>query len=203
MLSMLILAAEVLYRDDDSELVLNTLSGDKKAFSALVCKYEKFVYNTSAMITGSRDDAYDVSQEAFIKAYNSLGSFRGDSKFSTWLYAITLNCARDFLRSRKRRASVSLTVDGDEGDSQLDLPDDSPTSSPEEMAEREAEREAVRDAIAQLSENHRQIIMLRDIEGYTYEEISDMLDLEIGTVKSRLNRARLAVKEFLVKRNIL
>jgi len=204
LLTMLFLAAEILYRDDDSRLVHEALSGNKEAFSELVRKYEKLVYNTSVQLTGSCDDAYDVSQEAFIKAYRSLGSFRGDSKFSTWLYKITYNAAQDYLRNRSRHSTVSLTVsDDDEEDNQLDITDNTVSYSPEDSYERDEQCKAVREAIMHLSEKHRQIIMLRDIEGYTYEEISEMLDIGIGTVKSRLNRARIAVKEFLIKRNFI
>lgn len=204
MLSFLLMIADIIYRDDDSRLVHGALSGNQSDFEELVRKYEKLIYNAAYQLTSSSDDAFDVSQDTFIKAYRSLGSFRGDCKFSTWLYKICQNAARDHLRSKTRNQTVSLTVpDEDDQSAQLDVEDDDPASDPEQQLERLERRQAVRDAIAQLSDDHREIIILRDIDGLSYEDISEMLDLEIGTVKSRINRARLAVKDFLIKRNIL
>jgi RNA polymerase sigma-70 factor (ECF subfamily) len=196
---------EIIYRDDDARLVHASLSGDNGAFGELVKKYEKLVYNTSYQLIGNPDDAFDVSQETFIKAYRSLGSFRGDSKFSTWLYKICQNAARDYIRSKSRQKTVSLTAydEDDTKEIQMDIPDDDISSQPDRSLEREETRSAVREAIAKLSEDHKNVIVLRDIEGYSYEDISEILNLEIGTVKSRLNRARLAIKDFLVKRNFL
>lgn len=196
---------EIIYRDDDTRLVHASLSGNGEAFSELVKKYERMIYNTSYQILGNADDAFDVSQETFIKAYKSLGAFRGDSKFSTWLYKICQNAAKDYLRSKSRHRTVSLTAYGDDDtkEIQLDIPDEDPSNQPGSSLEREESRKAVREAISQLSEDHKSVIVLRDIEGYSYDEISEILNLEIGTVKSRLNRARLAIKDFLIKRNFL
>lgn len=205
MFSLIMFLNEIIYRDDDTRLVHASLSGDSEAFGELVKKYERLIYNTSCQLVGNSDDAFDVSQETFIKAYRSLGSFRGDSKFSTWLYRICQNAAKDYMRSKSRRQTISLTAydDDDTKEVQLDIPDDDMMSQPDNLLEREESRKAVRNAISQLSEDHKNVIVLRDIEGYSYDEISEILNLEIGTVKSRLNRARLAIKDFLIKRNFL
>lgn len=205
MFSLFMIPGDIIYRDDDTRLVHASLSGDSEAFGELVKKYEKLIYNTSYQLIGNPDDAFDVSQETFIKAYRSLGSFRGDSKFSTWLYKICQNAARDYIRSKSRQKTVSLTVndDDDTKEVQLDIPDDDISSQPDRSLEREEIRTVVREAIAKLSEDHKNVIVLRDIEGYSYEDISEILNLEIGTVKSRLNRARLAIKDFLINRNFL
>lgn len=205
MFSLFMIPGDIIYRDDDTRLVHASLSGDSEAFGELVKKYDKLIYNTSYQLIGNPDDAFDVSQETFIKAYRSLGSFRGDSKFSTWLYKICQNAARDYIRSKFRQKTVSLTAydDDDTKEVQLDIVDDDISSQPDRSLEREESRAAVREAIAKLSEDHKNVIVLRDIEGYSYEDISEILNLEIGTVKSRLNRARLAIKDFLINRNFL
>lgn len=205
MLSLFLFMSEIVYRDDDTRLIHASLAGDNEAFGELVKKYERLIYNTAYQITSNAEDAFDISQETFIKAYRSLGSFRGDSKFSTWIYRICQNSAKDFLRSGVRHNAVSITSFEDDykQEVQFDIPDDNTVSQPEMSLERNENRKAVRDAIAHLSEDHKNVIVLRDIEGYSYDEISEILNLEIGTVKSRINRARLAIKDYLVKRNFL
>ncbi len=190
----------------DEEIIAVASSGDANAFAILVERYEKLVYNLAYQAVQNPDDAFDISQDVFIKAYRSLNTFRGDCKFSTWVYRITQNTAKDYIRMRSRRRVVSLTDYGNDEDGEAkntDIPDESISSKPEDLAEQNERRDIVREAIASLSDAHRDIIVLRDIEGYSYENIAEMLGLEIGTVKSRLNRARNAVKEFLIKRNIL
>ena len=149
-------------------------------------------------MTGNPEDAADLSQEAFIKAYNSLSSFRGDSKFSVWLYRIVSNLCLDFLRSKKRRPTVSLSVENEDGEeTELEIPDES--QSPEALLERKLTREAVRRGLDALPEEQRQILLLREIQGFSYEEIAGTLDLEAGTVKSRIFRARKRLCTFLLR----
>ena len=189
----------------EDELIARAAEGDAQAFAELVKKYEKLVYNLSYQASGNADDAFDISQEVFIKVYRSLRKFRGDCRFFTWLYRITMNTVKDYIRSQKRRKTVSLSdYDEDEENPSgtRDIPDEGAEADPEEMTEKKERRELVRQAIGQLSEDHRTVVTLRDMEGYSYEEIAEMLGLEIGTVKSRLNRARLAIKEYLLDRNI-
>lgn len=114
----------------EKKIIEKVLGGDANAFEELVLKYEKTVYNLALRMVGDRDDASDMTQEAFIKAYGSLSSFRGDSKFSVWIYRIATNVCLDFLRSKSRKQQVSLTVSDDDEDAQLDIPD--PKADPEQ-----------------------------------------------------------------------
>ena len=193
--------------DTDKQILLllkKSLKGDNEAFGELILKYENFVYNTVYHAIGNRDDAFDVSQEVFIKAFRALKNFRGDCKFSTWLYRIAINASKDYIREKSKRRTVSLSdwTDEENGNKPPDIIEDSIDAKPEESYERNETRDSVRKAIANLSEDHRNVIVLRDIEGYSYEEIADMLNLEIGTVKSRISRARNAIKENLKEWNI-
>lgn len=173
----------------EAEIVRRVLEGDADAFGAIVDEYQKNVYNLALRMTGNPEDAQDMSQEAFIKAFNSLASFRGDSKLSVWLYRIVSNVCLDFLRSRKRRQTVSLNMDdGEGGTSELEIPDLS--AMPEEELNRRLTREAVRKGLLSLPEDQREILLLREIEGLSYDEIAQALELEAGTVKSRIFRAR-------------
>lgn len=173
----------------EAEIVRRVLEGDADAFGAIVDEYQKNVYNLALRMTGNPEDAQDMSQEAFIKAFNSLASFRGDSKLSVWLYRIVSNVCLDFLRSRKRRQTVSLNMDdGEGGSSELEIPDLS--AMPEEELNRRLTREAVRKGLLSLPEDQREILLLREIEGLSYDEIAQALGLEAGTVKSRIFRAR-------------
>ncbi|HPT85483.1 MAG TPA: sigma-70 family RNA polymerase sigma factor [Bacillota bacterium] len=195
------------YRElDEAELVRRAASGEQPAFAELVERYRGMVYNLAYHSLRNADDAFDAAQDVFVKAYRSLSKFRGDSKFSTWIYRIAQNTVRDYIRARSRRmlpVSLSDYSGEDEDPRQLDIPDSDPSADPSESLERKMRERAVHEAILSLSETHRQIIILREIEGKSYEEIAELLGLELGTVKSRLNRARLAIKEYLVKRNIL
>lgn len=184
-------------REQEAAIVRKVLDGDANAFETLVLEYEKNVYNIALRMTGNSEDAADMTQEAFIKAYNSLQSFRGDSKFSVWLYRIVSNVCLDFLRSRNRRPTVSLSVEDDDGeDTQLDVADDS--QSPELLLDRKLTRESVRRGLDSLPPDYRQILLLREIQGLSYDEISQALGLEVGTVKSRIFRARKRLCTFLI-----
>lgn len=185
-------------REEEQAVVRRVLNGDVNAFEALVTAYEKNVYNLALRMTGNPEDAADMTQEAFVKAYRSLESFRGDSKFSVWLYRIVSNVCLDFLRRRSRQGTVSLSAEGDDGeDVQLDLPDEG--QSPEALLERRMTREAVRRGLEALPPDARQILLLREIQGLRYEEIAEALDLEVGTVKSRIFRARKRLCAFLLR----
>ena len=185
-------------REQEAAIINAVLKGDTNAYEYLVKEYEKNVYNLALRMTGNSEDAYDMSQEAFIKAYNSLGSFRGDSKFSVWLYRIVSNVCLDFLRSRNRRATVSLSVENDDGEEvELDVADEA--SSPQLLLDRSLTRDAVRRGLQSLPPDHREILLLREIQGMSYDEIAETLDLEVGTVKSRIFRARKKLCAFLIK----
>ena len=170
-------------------VIRRVLDGDANAFEAIVREYERNVYNIALRMSGEREDALDISQEAFLKAYQSLSSFRLDSRFSVWLYRIVSNLCLDQLRRRQRRPEQSLTVENDEGEeAQQDVPDEN--FSPEALLERKLTREAVRRGLDALPDEQRQILLLRELEGMSYEEIGQALSLEPGTVKSRIFRAR-------------
>jgi RNA polymerase sigma factor, sigma-70 family len=187
-----------LTREQEAQIVRKVLQGDVNAFERLVTEYEKGVYAITLRMTGNAEDAADMTQETFIKAYNSLQSFRGDSKFSVWLYRIASNVCLDFLRSRNRKQTVSLSVEDDEGEeSQLEIADES--QSPELLLERGLTRDAVRRGLQALPSDYRQILLLREIQGLSYEEIADTLEIEVGTVKSRIFRARKRLCTFLIE----
>ena len=185
-------------REQEAAVIQAVLDGDVNAYEALVKEYEKNVYNLALRMTGNSEDAADMAQEAFIKAYNSLTAFRGDSKFSVWLYRIVSNVCLDFLRSRSRKQTVSLSTENDDGEEvELDIADE--THSPEQLLDRSLTRDAVRRGLAALPPDHREILLLREIQGLSYEEIADVLGLEAGTVKSRIFRARKKLCSVLIK----
>ena len=202
--------------DGDGEEVLALVerakAGDDDAFSELVGRYERFVYNTAVRVLSaasqSADLADDIAQEAFLKAWRRLEAFRGDCTFSTWLYRITVNCAKDGIRAASRRPAVSLSAlgagkgedDGEDGE-EWDVPVTSGDTVPEDAAERRELILAVRRAVESLPDEQRQVVVLRDLHGLSYQEISDKLGLELGTVKSRINRGRQNLKTILENGN--
>ena len=176
-------------RQEEEKLIARVLSGDVNAFEPLVTENQSRVYHLALRLLGSEADAADAAQDAFLRAYTSLGSFRGDSRFSVWLYRLTNNICIDYLRRQKRQNTVSLETEDEDGESTAyDIPDE--TWSPEVIAERAADAEAVRAAMAELTPDLREILTMREIGGLSYEELADALGLELGTVRSRLNRAR-------------
>ena len=185
-------------REEEYAVIRRVCAGDTDAFEAMVTAYQKQVYNLALRTVGNEEDAADMTQEAFLRAYRSLVSFRGDSKFSVWLYRLTTNICIDFLRSRGRRPTVSLTAaDEDEEPQELDVADD--RFDPVQSLERAELRRAVQRGLASLPEDYRRILMLRELSGLSYAEIGQVLRLEEGTVKSRLFRARKKLCDFLRK----
>ena len=185
-------------REQEYLIVQRVLEGDTNAFEELVLEYEKKVYSVALRMLNNSEDAADMTQEAFIKAYNSLSGFRGDSKFSVWLTRIVSNLCLDFMRSRNRRPTVSLSMEDEDGeDVQLDIADTS--QSPEQLLERSLTRESVRRGLQSLPEDYREILLLREIQGLSYDEIAAALDIEVGTVKSRIFRGRKKLCDYLIK----
>lgn len=180
----------------EKKIIEKVLGGDANAFEELVLRYEKTVYNLALRMVGDRDDAFDMTQEAFIKAYGSLSSFRGDSKFSVWIYRITTNVCLDFLRSKSRKQQVSLTVSDDDEDAQLDIPD--PKADPEQQLIKKISMQSVEEGLKTLPDKQRQILVMRELCGMSYAEIGKALSLEEGTVKSRIFRARKRLCTFLL-----
>ncbi len=194
---------------DVERLVERAKAGDAEAFSEIVGCYEKFVYNTACRVLTasgqSTADAEDIAQDALLKAWRSLSSFRGDCSFSTWIFRVTVNTARDVIRMSARRPVVSLTrSDEDDGEPEIwDVPVTSGSEIPEEMAERRELIEAVRRAVESLPEEQRHAVVLRDIHELPYSEISAILGVEVNTVKSRISRGRANLKKILKNGNFL
>jgi RNA polymerase sigma-70 factor (ECF subfamily) len=165
-------------------------SGDTAEFERLVRVCEARVYNLALRYTNNEADAADVAQEVFLRVYRALPDFKGDSAVTTWVYRITVNTAIDSTRRRGRRKEITLTTPGDEDENapQREITDE--TYSPEGEYEKTELREEIGAAIAALSDEHRAVIILRDVNGMSYDEIGDILKLSEGTVKSRLFRAR-------------
>ncbi len=177
----------------DLELVAKIKKGDMDAFDELVNLYSKRVANIAYSLLSDREDALDAAQEVFIKIHRSIDSFRGDSSVSTWIYRITKNVCNDMLRKRKAN-TVSIDSD-DENEQKIEIADES--TSPEHIAERNAKIDAVRVGISKLDENMRTVITLCDISGLSYEETAKILNCPLGTVKSRLYRAREHLRKIL------
>ena len=183
-------------KEEESALIARVLSGDADAFEPLVLEHQTNVYRLALRLMGNEADAADAAQDAFLKAYTSLSSFRGDSRFSVWLYRLTNNVCIDALR--RRRDTVPLETEDVQGEAEeLPLPDE--RWSPEILAERAEDIRAVRTAMAALPPDCREILTLREIGGLSYEELSAALHLELGTVRSRLSRARKKLADELMK----
>jgi RNA polymerase sigma-70 factor (ECF subfamily) len=173
----------------DEELVRAFLEGDREAFEELVRRYHPVVLNMACRLLGNRNDAADVCQEVFILLLRKLGSFRGEAKFSTWLYRVSLNACHDHARRARRHVSLSESPGEDMPEMEQLLPDEG-LEGPEESMEREEVRRKVQEAIRRLPPKFKEVIYLHDISGCNYKEVAEILDINLGTVKSRLNRAR-------------
>ena len=175
---------------DQENIIARARRGDADAFEQLVVAYRDQVFRLALRMCGNEADADEVAQEAFLSAWKALPNFRGDSRFSTWLYQLTSHAAIDLMRREKRQITA-------EDITEVSAPDPGP--SPQQQAERSETRQAVRDAMGQLSPEYRQIVVLRFLQELSYEEIGAVLKLPPGTVKSRLNRAKSQLKDILSK----
>lgn len=190
--------------DNENILLEKAKAGDISAFEQLIECYQRKIYNIALRIVGNYDDANDLAQEVLIRIFKSIGSFKQQSSFSTWIYRITTNVCLDEIRKRKNRKVISLDeeIKLDDGEMKRQIVSDDPL--PEDMAEKSEMRKIVNDAINRLSEEHKIVIVLRDIQGFSYEEISQIIKCPEGTVKSRINRARQVLKNILQsKRELL
>ena len=184
-------------RQDESGIIEKCKQGDLSAFDDLVRRYEKRVYNFAYRMTGNYDDANDIAAEAFIKVYNAIKSFRGDANFSTWLFRIVTNSYLDGRKRSKAYMNIPLDEYIDLEESSVTRQIEDPSPSPLEHLEAGERSEVLEWAINNLPEYQRIMVLLYHTQGQSYEDIAEIIGLPIGTVKSRLNRARLALKEKL------
>jgi RNA polymerase sigma-70 factor (ECF subfamily) len=186
---------------EDAELIEQVRAGRTEAYAALVRKYQDRVFNTCWRICGHLEDARDLTQDAFLKAYESLGEFRHESGFYTWIFRVAVNLSLSHRRKAARRRMMSLDQSGSESGTQAAelarrVGQSSEADPPVQLDETELHGRVVR-ALQDLDEDHRAVVILRDIEGFDYQAISEILSLATGTVKSRLHRARLALADAL------
>lgn len=179
--------------NNDRQLIAECLGGQRDAFGILVSRYQARLYNAAIRLVDNAEDAADVVQEAFLNAYQSLHSFKGDAEFFTWLYRIAFNTAISL--KRKRRAAVSLDAVGPDGG--IDPDDPSDYVKPGLALERSEEERQLQEAMVRLSHEHKEVLVLKDIEGMQYDEIAEILKVPIGTIRSRLHRARLELRDLL------
>lgn len=184
----------------EKKLIELSVSGDIEAFETLIQSHQKRVYNIALRMTGNPEDAQELAQDAIVRAFTSIGKFRGDSSFSTWLYRITINVCTDFLRKRRKTTVISMEQGpvSNENNQGIQIEEEAP--GPDELAEKKQLKELVREAIDLLSDEHKQVLILRDIMDMSYKEIANTLNVNEGTIKSRLNRARAGLKKIIMQR---
>lgn len=183
---------------DETILIQKSQRGDMDAFEQLLLRYEKKVYTIAYKYMGNAEDASDLAQEALIKAYQSIGTFRGESSFGTWIGRITANKCLDELRKRKKLQTTSLDeeLELEEGSVQKEIVSERDT--PEQHTIRQETVHYVQQKLQQMKEEYRMVLVLRELEGHSYEDIADMLNCSLGTVKSRISRARNYLKELVL-----
>lgn len=185
--------------DIEHSIIKKAMKGNIDAFEKIVYLYEKKIYNIAYAMFKNEQDSYDLSQEVFIKLYKNLNSFKFDSSFGTWVHRITVNTCIDEYRKRKKKNKYSYSLDDpiltENNSIERQLEDKAMT--PEEQILQIEYINDLRDAIFSLKEDHKTIIILKDMQGLTYEEISKVLDCSVGTVKSRISRARDALKKII------
>ena len=181
-------------KTNDQHLITECLAGKTEAFGQLVTRYQNRLYNTLVHVLGSADEAQDVAQDAFIHAFQKLNSFRGDSAFYTWLFRIALNAA--VTRKRKNRRTVS-SIEAAKDAAGIEPADEHPAAQPSYAIEQNERQKIVRQGLSQLSEEFRTVLVLKEMEGLKYEEIAEVINCPIGTVRSRMHRARVELKQKL------
>jgi len=178
-------------------LVEQSKQGNNEAFEQLVKLYQNKVFALCYQLTNNQSDAQDLAQDAFIKAYKSLSGFRNEADFGTWIHRITVNLWINIKRRKKPEVSLDATITTDNGEMSHDVPSNDET--PDEKLERKEFNSLVKLALNNLSEEHRTVLILREMQGYNYDEIAQVMDCSLGTVKSRINRARQNLKEKILK----
>lgn len=182
--------------DIEKKLIKKSMNGDVASFETLINQYQKYAYNIAYRMMGNEEDAKDAAQDALIKVYRNLHTFKMDSTFSTWLYRIVMNTCKDALRKRKDQVvSLNQEIETNEGSIERQLSDKE--ADPLLIYEKMELKEEIGDAINQLKAQHKEVVVLKDLLGYSYDEISQIVDVPIGTVRSRLNRGREQLKDIL------
>jgi len=187
---------------EDKEIIEKFLKGDITYFDKLVLKYKQMVFNVCLKMLGDYEEALDVSQDIFLKVYESLKNFRFEAKFSTYLYKITLNSCRSRLKALRRRKKIeyfSIDEPLETAEGKLKREFEGSRPNPKEVLEEKERQSLVIKALFSLNPEYREILILKDMEGLEYKEIAEILNINLGTVKSRLNRARNILKEKLEK----
>ncbi len=180
---------------DHAALVARAQASDREAFDRLVDETHSLAYATAYRLIGDPDAACDATQDAYVRAYASLHTFRGSSSFSTWLYRIVVNVSLDLLRRRARTPERLVLADEEHDEREIEVAD--PSADLQADVERRERQAAVLRALQRVSDDHRAVLVLFDLNGLSYEEMAEVLAVPLGTVKSRLNRARLALREAL------
>lgn len=190
------------YREQvrDETLMKRFQEGDERAFVELVSRYQDRLHNFLFRYTRNRQDCEDLAQETFIRVYRKRDSYKPIARFSTWMYTIALNLARSEFRKRKKMQLVSIHEDPSEPDSR-EMVFESEEVRPDRALENKMDMELLEGALEQLTEEYRDAVVLRDIQQLSYEEISEITDTPMGTVKSRINRGRIQIQEWMKKRS--
>ena len=183
----------------EQELVVaRAKAGDQQAFEQLVLDNQNRIYSLAVRLTGDKEEGADLAQEAFVKAWQGLPSFQGESSFATWIYRLATNVCIDYLRKQKRRRQVESEVSLDDEELSWTEPADW-SQDPHRQLERSEQGRALARGLEALPEQQRQILVLRELSGLSYQEIAGKLDLDLGTVKSRIARARMALRKILAE----
>ena len=182
----------------DRELVEKAKQGDQSAFEQLVLDNQNKIYALALRLVDDREEAADLAQEAFVKAWQGLSAFQGESSFSTWVYRLTTNVCIDHLRKKKRREGVEPAVSLDDENSGWAEPADR-ASDPQQVLEQSERGQALARGLARLPDWQRRVLVLRELSGLSYQEIAQALDIDLGTVKSRIARARLNLRKILLE----
>ncbi len=182
---------------DEEVLIKGAKNGDKECFRELVLLYQDQAYRIAYRMMGNQEDAKDATQESFIKIYRSLHTFKEESNFSTWMYRIVNNTCLDLLRKRKRRKEIPIEGTGGKDGEEYEIPIEDPGDGPEVLLQAKSLQEAMKIALWEISEEYRTAVILRDLEQFSYQEIAEIMKISQGTVKSRINRGRIQLREKL------
>lgn len=182
---------------DDESLIHKSQQGDVEAFEQLIEKYEKKVYTIAYRMMGNHEDASDLAQEALIKVYRSIKNFRGEAAFSTWLYHVVSNVCKDYLR-KKRLQTTSIDESVQYGTESIEKQFEADTPQPQDVVEQKELQESMQKVISDLPEDYRLVLVLREFMNLSYEEIAYQLNINMGTVKSRLSRARKLLRDKII-----